>query len=272
LSERAEGESASQAEVSRLMHEASSARDEANAAREHTSRLEQQLSEHSQGETASQAEVSRLMQELAALRDEANASGARVAHLEQQLADHATGQTASQEESARLAQDAQTARDEASAAAERARQLEQQLAERESAGDAEKESLRQEHLSVQARVAATEEEIGSLQSQISNQAKTHAKAYDELRTNAEQWVTYAKDLKRRLDIATEKMVFIDARSTGEVALLRRLASELERVKPDHELVFREAQQKLIGDKMTQQLAQKGYRYDPATAVMSKIEE
>jgi hypothetical protein len=53
--------------------------------------------------------------------------------------------------------------------------------------------------------------------------------------------------------------------------MRRLAVELERLKPDHELVFREAQQKLIGDKMAQQLAQKGYRYDPATAVMSKIE-
>ena len=55
------------------------------------------------------------------------------------------------------------------------------------------------------------------------------------------------------------------------ALLRRLSTELERLKPDHELVFREAQQKVIGEKIAQQLAQKGYRYDPTTAVMSKIE-
>lgn len=116
-----------------------------------------------------------------------------------------------------------------------------------------------------------ESELASLQRQISTQAKANSKAYDELRGNAEQWVTYAKDLRQRLDVANEKILFIDARSTGEVALMRRLAVELERLKPDHELVFREAQQKLIGDKMSQQLAQKGYRYDPATAVMSKID-
>ena len=116
-----------------------------------------------------------------------------------------------------------------------------------------------------------ESETASLQRQVAAQAKAHSKAYDDLRANAEQWVTYAKDLRQRLDVANEKILFIDARSTGEVALMRRLAVELERMKPDHELVFREAQQKLIGDKMAQQLAQKGYRYDPATAVMSKIE-
>jgi hypothetical protein len=59
--------------------------------------------------------------------------------------------------------------------------------------------------------------------------------------------------------------------TGEVALVRRLSSELERLKPDHELVSRDAQQKLISTTMTQQLAMKGYRYDPTTAVMSKVE-
>ena len=84
-------------------------------------------------------------------------------------------------------------------------------------------------------------------------------------------LTYAKDVKERLDQANEKILFIDARSTGEVALLRRLSFELERLKPDHELIFREAQKKLIGATMAQQLAQKGYRYDPATAVMSKME-
>ena len=115
------------------------------------------------------------------------------------------------------------------------------------------------------------EELASLQRQIAAQAKTHTKAYNELRANAEQWVTYAKDIKQRLDQANEKILFIDARSTGEVALLRRLSFELERLKPDHELVFREAQKKLIGATMTQQLAQKGYQYDPATAVMSKLE-
>jgi 3-deoxy-D-manno-octulosonic-acid transferase len=110
-----------------------------------------------------------------------------------------------------------------------------------------------------------------LQRQLSAQAKAHEKVLNDLRTNAEQWVAHARDLKQRLGQAGERLLFVDARSTGEVALVRRLASELERLKPDHELISRDAQQKLIGATMSLQLAQKGYRYDPATALMSKID-
>ncbi len=187
-----------------------------------------------------------LTQDLAAARDEANAARERVAQLEQQLAERTQSDSAAQEQLARLTQDTTAARDEASIAHERAAQLEQHVAENE--------DHRTQHAALQTRNSASEQEVITLQRQISTQAKT-----------------YAKDLKQRLDIANEKMVFIDARSTGEVALLRRLSSELERLKPDHELVFREVQQKLIGDKMSQQLAQKGYCYDPFTAVMAKIE-
>jgi len=110
-----------------------------------------------------------------------------------------------------------------------------------------------------------------LQRQISAQAKAHEKAFNELRTIAEQWVAHAKDLKGRLGSAQEKLLFIDSRSTGEVALIRKLSSELERLKPDSELISRDTQQKLIGATMAERLSQKGYRYDPATAVMSKVE-
>jgi chromosome segregation ATPase len=161
---------------------------------------------------------------------------------------------------ARLSQDASAARDRAEAAEQQVAQLEQRLA-------AQAEAIAQ-----QARTDGAEsaEEIAALQRQISAQAKAHAKALSELRGTAEQWVAHAKDLKQRLGLASERILFIDARSTGEVALVRRLSSELERLKPDHELIARETQQKLISSTMSHQLAQKGYRYDPATAVMSKV--
>jgi hypothetical protein len=111
----------------------------------------------------------------------------------------------------------------------------------------------------------------ALRRQLSAEAKAHEKAFNELRALAEQWVAHAKDLKQRLGSANERILFVDARSTGEVALLRRLSAELERLKPDHELASREAQQRLIGATMAERLAQKGYRYDPATAVISKVE-
>ena len=196
------------------------------------------------------------------------------AELEQARAQlHATTEerNVAQGDLARVTQDAAAAVARADEAQQHATTLAQQLAEREKSEAAVREELRDHKIALQTAGAAKEEEIAGLQRRISAQAQSHAKAYDELRANAEQWVTYARDLKQRLDVANEKILFIDARSTGEVALLRRLSTELERLKPDHELVFREAQQKVIGEKISQQLAQKGYRYDPATAVMSKIE-
>lgn len=115
------------------------------------------------------------------------------------------------------------------------------------------------------------DEIASLRRQMSTQAKAHEKAYSELHTLAEQWVAHAKELKQRLSATNQKVTFLDARSAAEVALLRRLSSELERLKPDHDLVSRDAQQKLISATLAERLEQKGYRYDPATAVISKIE-
>ena len=177
--------------------------------------------------------------------------------------------TAANAELARVSQEASAAKDRADAAEKQLAQLEQRLAAHEAADSIESQRARQ--LAMHAGESTGAEDIDALQRQISAQAKAHEKAFEELRANAEQWAAHAKELKQRLSQAGEKILFIDARSTGEVALLRRLSSELERVKPDHELISRDMQQKLIGATMVQQLAQKGYRYNPATAVMSKVD-
>ncbi|MGA7813115.1 MAG: ATPase, partial [Caballeronia sp.] len=179
----------------------------------------------------------------------------------------AEAKTATSAELDRLSQDAVAARDRADTAERHAAQLEQRLTEQADA--VAKDSQRNLQLGVRADQAANE--VAALQRQISAQAQAHAKALSDLRVNAEQWVAHATELKQRLGQAGEKILFIDARSTGEVVLVRRLSSELERLKPDHELISRDAQQKLIGATMAQQLAQKGYRYDPSTAVMSKVD-
>ncbi|WP_250503315.1 MULTISPECIES: DNA-binding protein [unclassified Caballeronia] len=245
------------AEAERLLQDLNAAHTRAQAA-------EAQASENLARIAALEAELNDARSALAAERESAAARGAEVSaqreHAERIGAelDEARKQVSALMEEkaeqgaelARVSNDVNALRERAEAAERNATDLAKRLVEKEQ-GD--------------------ESELASLQRQVAAQAKAHSKAYDDLRANAEQWVTYAKDLRQRLDVANEKILFIDARSTGEVALMRRLAVELERLKPDHELVFREAQQKLIGDKMAQQLAQKGYRYDPATAVMSKIE-
>ena len=177
--------------------------------------------------------------------------------------------TATSAELDRLSQDAFAAKERADAAERHATQLEQCLAEQAEANATDSQRGRSTGTPAEGTEGA--EDVGALQRQISAQAKAHTKALSELRTNAEQWVAHAKELRQRLGQASEKILFIDARSTGEVALVRRLSSELERLKPDHELISREVQQRLIGTTMAQQLAQKGYRYDPSTAVMSKVE-
>jgi len=187
----------------------------------------------------------------------------------EQVGAMAEAKTAATAELARVAQDASAARERADAAEQHAAQLEQRLAAFNEA--AAKDMQRGQQPGIQAGDPAQANEVAALQHQLSAQAKAHAKALGDLRTNAEQWVAHARELKQRLGLASERILFVDARSTGEVALVRRLSSELERLKPDHELISREVQQKLIVATLDQQLARKGYRYDPATAVMSKIE-
>ncbi|WCM22834.1 DNA-binding protein [Paraburkholderia bryophila] len=226
--------------------------------------------------TGKEAEIARLTQEhdharqqLAALEDSRQAQSAELDASREQVGTLTAAAAAAGAELTRLSQEATAAKERADAAEQHATQLQQRIAERPHV--AAKHNRRHPQPDVKEDETDSAEEIAALQRQMAAQAKAHTKAFDELHANAEQWVTHAKDLKQRLGLATERIIFIDARSTGEVVLVRRLSSELERLKPDHELISRDTQQKLIGATMAQQLAQKGYRYDAATAVMSKIE-
>ncbi|SAK64427.1 Chromosome partition protein Smc [Caballeronia glebae] len=245
------------AEAERLSQDANAAHARAQAAEAQASEtlarvaaLEAELNEARSALAAERESAAQRSAEVSAQRDQAERVGGELDEARKQISALMSEKAEQGAELARVSNDVNALRERAEAAEKNATDLAKRLVEKEQ---------------------GEESELASLQRQFSAQAKAHSKAYDELRANAEQWVTYAKDLRQRLDVSNEKILFIDARSTGEVALMRRLAVELERLKPDHELVFREAQQKLIGDKMAQQLAQKGYRYDPATAVMSKIE-
>ncbi|WP_244830139.1 MULTISPECIES: DNA-binding protein [unclassified Caballeronia] len=231
---------------------------ELDAARGALNELQQAHAAKHDEATAQSGELQRVARELEAARSQISA-------LNEQ-------KDAASADAAQRAQDAAAARERAENAEQQAALLQERLAEQEQREADARSTHASQRMELEARGVAVEGEIAALQRQITTQAKDHTKAYDKLRTQAEEWVSYAKDLKQRLDGANEKLLFIDARSTGEVALMRRLALELERLKPDHELVLREAQQRVIGDKMVQQLAQKGYRYDPATSAISKIEE
>jgi chromosome segregation ATPase len=183
----------------------------------------------------------------------------RAEAAEQQIAAMEDAKAAASDEKAHATQQLSAALQRTQAAELQISELEQRLAQLKTA--------RQEE--TQRGESAKADELAALQRQISAQTKAHEKAFNELHALAEQWVTHAKDLKQRLGVSNDRLVFVDARSTGEVALIRRLATELERFKPDHELISREAQQKLISSTMGERLAQKGYQYDPATAAISK---
>ncbi|MDR6476116.1 chromosome segregation ATPase [Burkholderia sp. OAS925] len=260
--------------------------DESNAASSRAQDAALQASESLAQLAALQTELDQARAELAAERDahaahgdEAAAQRAEVERVQHELA-AARGQLAAMSEAnaaataetTRLAQDASAATSRAQAAEQRVAELERQLAELETA-HAQQQGASPEGLSAddESKEAVMADEIASLRRQMTSQAKAHEKAYAELRTLAEQWIAHAKELKQRLSATNQKVTFLDARSAAEVALLRRLSSELERLKPDHDLISRDAQQKFISATLAERLEQKGYRYDPATAVMSKIE-
>ncbi|WP_260853886.1 DNA-binding protein [Paraburkholderia sp. BCC1886] len=210
-------------------------------------------------------ELARLTQQVHELQQTANELATARAHADTLSEANAAALAGSEE----AAQNAAAANERAASAEQRIVTLEQQLADLEQVRAQEAQHHHQ--LALQAGEAAKAEAQSELQRQLSAQTKAHEKAFGELRSVAEQWVEHAKELKTRLGSASEKLLYVDSRSAGEVALVRRLAAELERFKPDHELLSRDTQQQLVSTTMADRLAQKGYRYDPATAVMSKIE-
>ncbi|QCP53393.1 DUF1192 family protein [Trinickia violacea] len=113
------------------------------------------------------------------------------------------------------------------------------------------------------------EEIEALKLQISRDAEAHAAALAEARENMKKWSDYANGLKQQLVQANEKMIVINARGVGEASLSRKLAEELSRLQPEHELARRENQQQLIVESIGAQLEQQGYQYDPKTGAVTK---
>lgn len=263
-------------EASRLSDEASAASSraeaattQANASLARLAALEAELDEARQTLAAERQMSAAGVDEVSVQRNELQRITRELDEARERVSAVSQAKTTADAELARIAQDASAARERADAAEQRAAELAQRIAKLNQARAAEAQS--DEQPGIQAAESDPADDVVVLQRQISAQAKAHAKAFSELRANAEQWVAHAKELKQRLGQASEKVLFIDARSTGEVALVRRLSSELERLKPDHELVSRDVQQKLISTAMAQQLATKGYRYDPTTAVMSKVD-
>ncbi|CAB3696071.1 DNA-binding protein [Paraburkholderia rhynchosiae] len=277
-------------EVQRWAEESSAASSRAQDAASRASESLAQLAALQTELDQARAELSAQRDANAARHDEAAAQRGeleRVQHelnvAREQLATMSEANAAATAETTRLAHDASSAARRAEAAEQRVTELEHKLAERESAHAQRLERVQQQGTAsdssspdkpfpeTESKEAVMADELASLRRQISSQAKTHEKAYSELRALAEQWVAHAKELKQRLSMTNQKVTFLEARSAAEVALLRRLSSELERLKPDHDLISRDAQQKLISAALAERLEQKGYRYDPATAVMSKIE-
>ena len=267
-------------EIAQAAQQASTATQRAQAAEQQITALEDAKAATSDDAAHATQQLSAAMQRaeaaehrLAALEDAKAAASDEKAHAaqqlsaaiqraeaaEQQLAAAETAQAATTDEAAQAAQHLSAALQRTQAAEQQVTELKQRLAELSAA----------HHEETQRGESTKADEFASLQRQLTTQAKAHEKAFNELHALAEQWVAHAKDLKERLGVSNERIVFIDARSMGEVALIRRLATELERFKPDHELISRDAQQKLISSTMGERLSQKGYQYDPATAAISR---
>jgi hypothetical protein len=254
--------------LQRVAREREEAREQVLALTEAKAAALAELDQVSQEVSAANAGRVKASQEASAATERAEAAGQHAAALQQRLTDLELAKSAEVE---RWSQEAGAAAARAEAAAAEANESGARLAALEAERDEARAALAAASHAARSDESTAAEEIAELKRQISAQAKAHEKAFNELRTIAEQWVAHAKDLKDRLGSAHDKLLFIDSRSTGEVALIRKLSSELERLKPDSELISRDAQQKLISATMTERLSQKGYQYDPATAVMSKVE-
>jgi uncharacterized small protein (DUF1192 family) len=155
-----------------------------------------------------------------------------------------------------------------SAAEERAEVLQQHVTELSARASAPSAAVEPANPAAPESGAGAEE-IEALKLQISRDAEAHAAALAEARENMKKWSEYANGLKQQLTQANEKMIVINARGVGEASLSRKLAEELSRLQPEHELARRENQQQLIVESISSQLEQQGYQYDPKTGAVTK---
>lgn len=245
-----------------LAQAASDAANTANTAdTEQIARLESELGEIRALLEGEQQAHAMQMQEAARARDELDSVSHDLYEAKTKLATLTETRDADAAEIARLTATL-------SAAEERAEVLQQhaaELAARASAPGASAEAPS----AAASDAGAGAEEIEALKLQISRDAEAHAAALAEARENMKKWSDYANGLKQQLLQANEKMIVINARGVGEASLSRKLAEELSRLQPEHDLARRENQQQLIVESVSAHLEQQGYQYDPKTGAVTK---
>jgi chromosome segregation ATPase len=198
-------------------------------------------------------------EEVAGAQAERDAAAVELQHAQAQLASLTDERTVDASEIARLSASLAEAQERADAEQQRAAELAESVAA----------SAKLQH-EEPAPAGADPEELEALRAQISRDADTHAAAIAEARETVKKWSDYANGLKQQLAQANEKTIVVLARGAGEATLSRRLSAELSLVKPDHDLLRKEAQQQVIVETINTHLEKQGYRYDEKTGVVSKL--
>jgi DNA repair exonuclease SbcCD ATPase subunit len=238
--ERAALEAAHSEAVARLESELEAIRTELDAERQaHAAQREEAAGMHAERYAATQ-ELQSAQAQLASLTDERDAGASEIARLSASLSE---------------------AEERANAAQQRAAELAESAAASEQTTGAD---------GVMPVAGVDPQEVEALKAQLAREAESHATAIGEARENMKKWSDYANGLKQQLAQANEKMIVVHARGAGEASLSRRLAAELGTIKPEHELLRKDVQQRLIVEAISAQLEQQGYHYDTKTGVVSKL--
>jgi hypothetical protein len=229
---------------------------------EAVARLESELDAIRAALQAEQEAHAAQREEAAGAHAERDAATLELQNAQAQLASLADERTADASEIARLSGSLSEAQERASAAEQRAAELAESA---ESAIAGEKPEGADQASPAGVDPQAHEE----LKAQLSREAETHAAVVAEARENLKKWSDYANGLRQQLVQANENIMVALARSAGEASLGRRLAAELSTVSPEHEVLRKDFQQRLVVEAINAQLEQQGYYYDATTGVVSK---
>ncbi|HEY2024023.1 DNA-binding protein [Paraburkholderia sp.] len=212
--------------------------------------------------------------EVAGAQAEREAAAVELQHAQAQLGSLSDERKADASEIARLSASLTEAQQRAEAEQQRADAEQQRAdAEQQRAAELAERAVANVEPALDEPAAAAEvdqQEIDALKAQIARDAQTHAAAIAEARETVKKWSDYANGLKQQLAQANEKTIVVLARGAGEATLSRRLSAELSLVKPDHDLLRKEAQQQVIVETISAHLEKQGYRYDEKTGVVSKL--
>jgi predicted nucleic acid-binding Zn-ribbon protein len=220
-------------------------------------RLESELEATRAALQAEQEAHAARREEVAGAQAERDAAAQELQTAQAQLDGLSDERNADAAEIARLSANLYEAEERAGAAQQRATELAATVAAAESA-------------TVATSASAAAEALEALKAQVARDAESHAAAIAEARENMKRWSDYANGLKQQLGQANEKLIVVHARTAGEAALSRRLTAELTTVQPEHELLRKENQQRVIVEAISAQLEQQGYQYDAKTGVVTKM--